>query len=1299
MFYEDRLHKMDYKRCALVKAVKLSTVIEPVLLCSPDGNCILVVSRPGNCIPVMTETGNVLDEIPDFASEQFDLDKLHLTSICNQKVAIYRNEDSTVSITLVEVTGAEHETKLDKADIRAQQVNMESVDNNHQAHWINYLYWMYTKFPCDDLLNPHEEANHYWLFSVSNDSSSCSKIQAEINSILNKLELTHKPLNSMKVHTEKVLTDSSEIQNITTQAVQLGIFLKKLITFVPIQIARCQANSFHILDKGHPVSLDSVNITFDLLSKINLGFYESILNAWIGDIKVVSSMGKQSTGKSYTLNHLTGSSFNIAGTRCTDGCWMTVKEQDDCLYVILDFEGLGSFERTEQEDMLLSLFNSSISTITIFKTEKRLDRDVDKMFNKINTGSDQLKGNGQVFKGKFMIIINDVAEHDVVDTPKEFEEKISTIVTKSENNFIKKLFNGDFEILTFPAFESKEYYVNISSLLHIIKNELTPVFRGGAEFVRTLKLLMAKLAVNVFSPLDRQQIDERVRFLNSHMDNAVKFGQISSEVPKRKEHDLKILDDPNMEIPTKKEVIVASIGKICLNDFEITFVANQMEDSVLHFLTICRMTPKNFALWRDGLISYLNESVKFRFERIKMWLQLNLKKWGDLGSPEYDDVIKAVMERLETKELSFQQNFNFCDEKCNKCFLKCTQIVGHKNVHECSTAHKCSAACEYCGLIDEKLCKLPYGHNGKHVCAEFSHLCGNPCRFKELNGCLSECQKMNGHDDEHECSEKRHPCKELCTLIGCEGRCTISCEEEHSVHKCTKEQCIKKCAVSTCTNKCSALDHFHGSDLSHIFRKEQLIPDEPPYLLEDGVTRFECDEHFCGKEHHCEQECSSDGFCHVVTEKQLKKEELFKGARDTFTYSLKFVERGQKLTCRQKIERFAKTHEGSHACSNEMHFCVTICPTCENICDKPVNHEKDGDTLHHARHGNMRRCYFVADETDIQVGSHKYKVGEPAVAEMCHIFCNSLGRGHVHVVKCDSDTGNCVHNAKEDGRRHQTTKYYPNPDVPKDEMTHEAYWAMIGFEDPCQEIDIEEFQKCPAICAAETHAEEDDVPLCELVLFHAPVKKLSEVGQFSGFVSKDGHVFSCDHPMRFYHFVLCLDDSGSMRGDPWLSLVSAVEKFVKQRLLISSRDRISIMNHHHKPWIAVEYTPITSFSRYWVRFRGGGNDFSAALEVADGIIGTHLNKDVVPVLIFMSDGSCREERNGQTEMHEIYKKYKRDHQLEIYTLGFGRYRFEQLQDLARIGRGHFVAAVDDLQLNKAFVEISAKHTATIGVAM
>ena len=63
---------------------------------------------------------------------------------------------------------------------------------------------------------------------------------------------------------------------------------------------------------------------------------------------------------------MSGSLLNVAGGRCTDGVWMTMQIDSKCLYVLMELEGLGIFERTEQEYMLLLVLNASLTNVTIF---------------------------------------------------------------------------------------------------------------------------------------------------------------------------------------------------------------------------------------------------------------------------------------------------------------------------------------------------------------------------------------------------------------------------------------------------------------------------------------------------------------------------------------------------------------------------------------------------------------------------------------------------------------------------------------------------------------------------------------------------------------------------------------------------------------------------------------------------------------------------------------------------------------------------------------------------------------------
>lgn len=81
-------------------------------------------------------------------------------------------------------------------------------------------------------------------------------------------------------------------------------------------------------------------------------------------VVVVSSMGAQSTGKSFQLNHLGGCLFDVAGGRCTDGCWMTARPVSlrgrSVMVVFLDCEGLGKTCTLSASKPLCRVYATSI---------------------------------------------------------------------------------------------------------------------------------------------------------------------------------------------------------------------------------------------------------------------------------------------------------------------------------------------------------------------------------------------------------------------------------------------------------------------------------------------------------------------------------------------------------------------------------------------------------------------------------------------------------------------------------------------------------------------------------------------------------------------------------------------------------------------------------------------------------------------------------------------------------------------------------------------------------------------------
>ena len=1309
-----KINSKNGTNCTPEKVVGLKKTVGIIvsIQMTSNGQCALLTNTNKETFSLMTQSCNLLQN-PGSTLERtsfFTQHELH------QEMAAKIIDAQTLQLQKISILGAQQEIKLqesEKEKISDSLCDVKTSKTNAE-HWILNFYWLFVKFPCQEFFGSNEIQNEQISFCVVYPEFAEDFEMIARNMLLqiaDKLKATKKPVQLFNGSPSfKCDGDTLEIRDIFY--VKMGEFVQSIISFTPLKIARCQTNQFLVLENGDAISLENISDVFDLKEKINLGLFEAVFNHWTGPVKVISSMGKQTTGKSYLLNHLMGSSFNISGTRCTDGCWMTVKVAQGCLYVILDFEGLGSFERTDQDDMLLSLFNSSLSTMTLFKTEQRLDRDTDQLFSKFNLGSDQLKNTDKIFQGQFMIIVKDVAESDVEDIRKEFEEKINGLLHKEKhNNFISKLYRGGFQINPFSPFQTKSFYNDVDLLRQEILSA-SPLFESGSSFMEMMKLLLAKLAINDFTPIDRQHIDARIKYLRSHMKIALKYGQLCDDDEKHPEFALTLLDKKNERMESKWlfELTNLKSGSIEMSDDQLTFIESSFRSVVGIFNRFVTPNASNLLEWRQELEMFLEACLKNRFQRVCLWMEGNLAAWKNKDSSEYEDSISALRDSLRLEKEELNRQMKFCDQKCSECFVKCTHIHNHVSDHLCSTSHLCTEKCGYC-KEEERACKHALGHEGSHVCSEVKHFCGDFCSFHSQNGCPNECSLISNHEGDHFCSLKVHLCNLECSLENCTSFCQMDCNVEHEVHKCAKEQCMADCCVKNCRNLCSAKDHFHGfPHLSNKYRKQHnLDENEAPFVLSDGAQIFS-DEHFCGNEHSCGQDCEEEGYCEVSVEKQFEeKEEVFEGQRSTFTYKRKFAQVGKKLPCLQKIKAFEKSHSGDHSCTTraKIHFCTEVCPTCENICDKPFNHTATEDRLHHTSHGNMTKCHFICNQEDFNVGEHKYVVGEQAVAEFCHLFCNSLGRGHVHVLECP---GQCqdYFEAEHDHRRHETCKYGPNEDVPKDEIWHSAYWEHIGFQDPCTGAELEVFEKCPFYCSSTSHLTdkpnevEDLRSYCLLDLWHKPVTSLSDSGFSSGTVSKDGHIFGCHHETQSFHWVLILDKSGSMHpwsvGDinPWKDVEESTISFMTSRGSVSTADKYSIIIYDHDAYIEREFEDVTNFdARYLSNMKaGGGTDFGIALYTADRLISRHLDGACTPVLVFMSDGGSS---NGDAEMIEIARKYKVEHKLKVYTIGFGRVNFSKLELLANLGGGKFIECTEGIDLKHTFIQIASDAPANVGV--
>lgn len=80
------------------------------------------------------------------------------------------------------------------------------------------------------------------------------------------------------------------------------------------------------------------------------------------------------------------------------------------------------------------------------------------------------------------------------------------------------------------------------------------------------------------------------------------------------------------------------------------------------------------------------------------------------------------------------------------------------------------------------------------------------------------------------------------------------------------------------------------------------------------------------------------------------------------------------------------------------------------------------------------------DEADIELGGRKFSANDDGAPMMCNLVCSSMGR-HVHIDYCRAET-----NAPCEGAeiQHINARMVPNPDKPKDGVTHNLYWRRMG---------------------------------------------------------------------------------------------------------------------------------------------------------------------------------------------------------------------------------------------------------------
>ncbi|KAJ3100214.1 hypothetical protein HDU96_010418, partial [Phlyctochytrium bullatum] len=368
---------------------------------------------------------------------------------------------------------------------------------------------LFIMLPDELRANPRQTSLPEELFDVSASAEELAKLQKYATSYFRSTFAELKRTTSKNIKPiagfEVVVKRQSEIQRTFFEScckqevpVPFSNWLLAIFCLIPIQIAVAIDNRFVPLSNGIITSDINQEDTASIAEKISFGWYESIFEFCRDyEVKVVSSMGEQSCGKSYMLNHLLGTAFDGSAMRCTEGAWMSfsLDHGRKTIYVGLDFEGLQSIERSHQEDAMLAVFNCAVSNLVLMKTHFSLGRDLTSMFQRFQDGAtlfDATSGK-KMFTSRLALIIKDVAEADMRGIVEEFEGKFSEMVAREEeDNFVTRLHGSGMTIWPYPLFNNPAFYAHFAGIKKMLDAQSSK-YPKARLFAQTLKLIMAKL--------------------------------------------------------------------------------------------------------------------------------------------------------------------------------------------------------------------------------------------------------------------------------------------------------------------------------------------------------------------------------------------------------------------------------------------------------------------------------------------------------------------------------------------------------------------------------------------------------------------------------------------------------------------------------------------------------------------------------------------------------------------------------------------------------------------------------------
>jgi uncharacterized protein YegL len=183
---------------------------------------------------------------------------------------------------------------------------------------------------------------------------------------------------------------------------------------------------------------------------------------------------------------------------------------------------------------------------------------------------------------------------------------------------------------------------------------------------------------------------------------------------------------------------------------------------------------------------------------------------------------------------------------------------------------------------------------------------------------------------------------------------------------------------------------------------------------------------------------------------------------------------------------------------------------------------------------------------------------------------------------------------------------------------------------------------------------------------------------------------------RLFHFIFVLDESSSMRGTRWESLVKAYQSFLdRQRNDQCGNDLFSVVQFASAARIIYQQKHLADTHRN-LEDHGGGINYLSGLQEADKVIANDTSTSTV-IMIFLSGGTDLGPDPLPT-MSKLRQNYLKNHNFICHTFLFGSdvspgsRAANLLQNMAKNGGGQMYSALTGNTFKQVFQEIPADCT-------